>query len=485
MIAWILYSVALSALAGVAALAAEAVMRMYRRPTRWVWAAALLVSCAGPLLLAARPPAVAAAGAAGELSRVQGSGAGLAAAPAALSLGRRVEGALPVAWAAASALLLAGIAAGAAVMRRRRGAWHHARLAGVPVLVSAAVGPAVAGVVRPAIVVPRWTLGWAEPLQRLLVRHEAEHIRAGDPRLILAATVAAALVPWNLAAWWQLRRLRLAVEVDCDTRTLRGGADVATYGDLLLRVGALGSGVAFSAAAFAEPRSFLERRIRAMTSRTPRNRAARAAAFAALTLGVAGTAYALPAPSAPALFDSLFAAPSELPGTVRAVLRDTTPVLDISQVDQQPELLNPAEVSAAIAAEYPPAMRAAGQRGIAVVEMVVRVDGTPQLIQRGRAEFDGHDMVAAAYRAARQMRFRPGQKGGAPVATRLTVPVSFVPAGAERSTVITETVRTVKVDTIVVPFAGMLPSRDTVHTPGTARRTVKVDTVEMRPSRRP
>ncbi len=64
MTAWILYSLALAALAGAAALAGEAAMRMYRRPTRWVWAAALLVSCAGPVVLAARrpPPSASAAG---------------------------------------------------------------------------------------------------------------------------------------------------------------------------------------------------------------------------------------------------------------------------------------------------------------------------------------------------------------------------------------------------------------------------------------
>ncbi|HEU0014802.1 MAG TPA: hypothetical protein VFQ45_14040, partial [Longimicrobium sp.] len=39
--AWMLYAAAAGALAAVAAAALERVMRMYRRPTRWVWAAAL------------------------------------------------------------------------------------------------------------------------------------------------------------------------------------------------------------------------------------------------------------------------------------------------------------------------------------------------------------------------------------------------------------------------------------------------------------
>ncbi|HLL85590.1 MAG TPA: hypothetical protein VK420_23160, partial [Longimicrobium sp.] len=55
MIAWLVYALAFSALLGLAALAAEAPLRMYGRPTRWVWAAAILLSCAGPLALARRP----------------------------------------------------------------------------------------------------------------------------------------------------------------------------------------------------------------------------------------------------------------------------------------------------------------------------------------------------------------------------------------------------------------------------------------------
>jgi TonB family protein len=293
------------------------------------------------------------------------------------------------------------------------------------VLLSHEVGPAVVGVVRPAIVVPRWTLAWAEPMQRLVVRHEGEHIRARDPLLILAATVAAALIPWNLALWFQLRRLRLAVEVDCDARTLRGGGDVATYGDLLLRVGARGSATALAAAAFAEPRSFLERRIRAMTDRTPRNRAARAAACAVLTLGVAATGYALPAPAHPALFGTLFPAADADPIRVRASLTppDTTPVYDISQVEKMPSLQEVRRVTQELQRAYPPALRDAGISGTAVVEMVVRPDGSvsdARVISTTRPEFG-----EPARAVASNMRFQPARNGGQPVAVRLQLPISF------------------------------------------------------------
>ncbi|HEX8450637.1 MAG TPA: TonB family protein [Longimicrobium sp.] len=456
MIAWLVYALAFSALLALAGLAAEALLRMYGRPTRWVWAGAILLSCAGPLVLAERPREVPV-----SFAPAAPAHADLTAAPAvrrAPPLSERVEKVLPALWMATSALLVGGIAAGVAVLWRRRRGWRAARLANVPVLLSHEVGPAVVGVVRPAIVVPRWTLDWAEPMQRLVVRHEGEHIRARDPLLILAATVAAALVPWNLALWFQLRRLRLAVEVDCDARTLRGGGDVATYGDLLLRVGARGSAAVLASAAFAEPRSFLERRIRAMTDRTPRNRAARAAACAVLTLGVVATGYALPAPAHPALFAGLFHGEAAEPIRVHAALTqpDTTPVYDIAQVERKPSLLNGSEITQGLQRAYPAHLRDSGIGGTVLIEMVVQPNGT---VSRARVVNTTHpELQEPARTVALTMRFAPGEVGGEPVGVRVQIPITFQPEGAAvtvtapgRAMETTRTVRTVTVDTVVVP----------------------------------
>lgn len=474
MTAWLLYAAVFAALTSLAALAAEALMKMYRRPTRWVWAAAIALSVAGPLLAARRPES----GGSVAIGAPVLAGAAVSAAAPMPSLAERVEGAIPALWAGASLVLLAGIAAGAGVLSRRRRAWRKGQLADVPVLVSDGVGPAVVGFVRPAIVVPRWTLEWAEPMQRLVVAHEGEHIRARDPLLVLAATAAAALVPWNPAVWWQLRRLRLAVEVDCDARTLRTGADVATYGDLLLRVGARGSGLALPAAAFAEPRSFLERRIRAMTTRTPRNRAARAAVFAALTLGVAAAGYALPAPTQPALFGRFLPADGGI--HPRAVFTraaaDTTPVLDISEVDVKPRLVNGAQVARAVEAAYPRAMKDAGRGGMVVVEMVVGADGTPSLTVPAN---DVSGFHVAAYTAARQFRFSPAREGGVPVAVRLSLPVSFIPAGKDAHPVSVQTTitTTVSTDTVLMPARPAGTRTDTVIT--TTTDTVRLPAMEI------
>jgi beta-lactamase regulating signal transducer with metallopeptidase domain len=48
-------------------------------------------------------------------------------------------------------------------------------------------------------------------------------------------------MPWNLAMWWQLRRLCLAVEMDCDNRVVSGLGDATAYGELLLKVAQAGS----------------------------------------------------------------------------------------------------------------------------------------------------------------------------------------------------------------------------------------------------
>jgi bla regulator protein blaR1 len=43
-------------------------------------------------------------------------------------------------------------------------------------------------------------------------------------------------MPWNVALWWNLRRLRLAVEMDCDNRVVNGLGDANAYGHMLLKV---------------------------------------------------------------------------------------------------------------------------------------------------------------------------------------------------------------------------------------------------------
>jgi len=188
----------------------------------------------------------------------------------------------------------------AGALRRRRRAWAAAEVDGIPVLVSPDVGPAVVGLLRSRIVLPRWAVDADERARALVLEHEQEHVRAGDPRLLAAALAAAVLTPWNPAVWWQLRRLRLAVEVDCDARVLGRRADVHAYGSVLLEVGRRTSKTRLAAsAAFAEPVSTLERRIRIMTAPRVRRPLLRAAGFGAVAAALAVAACEAPTPMQP------------------------------------------------------------------------------------------------------------------------------------------------------------------------------------------
>lgn len=314
---WIVYCVAIGLLLALGGLALERALRACALPTRWAWLAAMLLTLVIPAAMRALPrqappepqPRVAApADAAGERISPADLPRGEASPP-------RVDLAaldrpLLLAWGAASGATLLVLLAMAAVLRRRRSGWRAAELAGVPVLISPDTGPAVVGLVRSRIVLPEWAAD-ADPEQRgLLLAHETEHLRAGDPRLLALGLAALVLAPWNPAVWWQLRRLRLAVEIDCDARVLRRRGDVRAYGSLLLEVGRRASGSALAVAAFSEPASFLERRIRIMTMPRERSPWTRAAGFGALALALAAAACETPAPTplAPAPVERVYSA---------------------------------------------------------------------------------------------------------------------------------------------------------------------------------
>lgn len=133
------------------------------------------------------------------------------------------------------------------------------------IVLSDRLGPAIFGFVRPRIILPRWIAHGRPALRRLVLDHERAHIAARDQLVLLGALAVVALMPWNIALWWQLRRLRAAIEVDCDARVLGDGADAVSYSEALLSVRQRSTaGAPLGAIALTEPVSELERRIKIM-----------------------------------------------------------------------------------------------------------------------------------------------------------------------------------------------------------------------------
>src|SRR6059036_1034605 len=305
--AWMLYCVAIAVLFVVVGEALERALHLAGRATRWAWVAALAGSYLVPAAALLRPSAFAAL----PVPLAQPVVAELPAT----AMDQRVDGALPKpgpsfslgdldtalarVWGLSSAALLLSLGAAALRLAALRRGWRSATVDGRAVLVSDNVGPAVAGLWRSRIVLPDWALQLGEGERRLMLAHEDEHVRARDPCLLVAATAAVVLAPWNPVLWWQVQRLCLAVEMDCDARVLARCGDAPAYGALLLRVGQRRARLPLGAPALSEPASFLGRRIRRMVTALPRWRWAGATAASMLAAAAILAACEAPRPVGP------------------------------------------------------------------------------------------------------------------------------------------------------------------------------------------
>jgi beta-lactamase regulating signal transducer with metallopeptidase domain len=131
--------------------------------------------------------------------------------------------------------------------------------------------------------------------RQYVLRHEDEHRRAHDARLLFVASLPLILMPWNLAMWWQLRRLCLAVEMDCDNRVVSGLGDAQAYGELLLKVALAGSRGPRLQPALLGGVGTLERRLRVLLAPTPLRHVQRLL-LPALALGLLAIVLLMPHP---------------------------------------------------------------------------------------------------------------------------------------------------------------------------------------------
>lgn len=320
---WMLYTTGIGCLITLGAFAGHDAQKAFNRPLRWIWIAAIGLIATLSIAAPFRDQSIGSVADA-TLAQVERNGASATFTPhsgagtwgaslreamvASLQLvlhgagrliGEDLDGAyraLAVLWLALSVTVTVGF-----VLSYRRTMRHvrrlrRAEISGISVRVSPTLGPAVVGLVVSQIVVPEWLISRSLDEQRMAVTHEAEHIRAADPWLLVAACVAVAVLPWNPTLWYCLSRLRLAIELDCDRRVLQRGVAASEYGSLLIELSAIQPVLPLVMPAFHGSQSHLERRLIAMTQRTVSFRRVRriAGSLLAATLLIAACESRLP-----------------------------------------------------------------------------------------------------------------------------------------------------------------------------------------------
>jgi hypothetical protein len=303
MLVWMLYVVVVSGFLCLAALAAERAQRLLRGATRWVWASGIAASLVVPAIIASvsiqlpEIPSIVGAPAAARVVALREQTSAKLTPSSWFGAGARDLASRPVleislrrAWWVASAAVLATLLSGGAHLHWRKRHWDRGVMAGFPVFFTDDVGPAVVGLVRPQIAVPDWLRNAPAPTQQLVMAHERAHLEARDVQVFAVSLLFLVCTPWNPLLWWQLRRLRRAIEVDCDARVLAAGRDAAHYGETLLAVGQRQSAYIGAVAGMSESTSFLEERIRFMVSKRPKRWRLSAAALAGLACSLLAAA---------------------------------------------------------------------------------------------------------------------------------------------------------------------------------------------------
>jgi beta-lactamase regulating signal transducer with metallopeptidase domain len=400
MIAWWMVAASIfAALLGAAAVATERALRSLGRQTRGPWLAALVVAASWPivaLLASILFPSSTPRGVRNALPAARSAIRVIAdrLPPVPDATAASWNGVLIGLWVFASIVLLGRLWLAMRALARVEKAAGSEEVAGVPVLVTPTLGPAVFGFRRPRVLVPRWLFDLDEPLRTLVLRHEQEHCLARDPQLTLAVAVTVALMPWNPGVWWIARRLRLAMEVDCDARVLRAHQDPVRYGRLLLFI-AQRQANTIVAPMLAESSSRLDQRIAAMNTPLPVRPRTRVAGFVLL----AGIALACSTKVA-----SDLTAPAGLRPSATVASRGAK----VSPVDLEgarPAMQAPNSPSP----HYPDILRSAGVEGEVWVAFVIDTTGAaiPGTLKIMRST---HALFANAVKLALpNMRFQPAE----------------------------------------------------------------------------
>ncbi|KPJ75075.1 MAG: hypothetical protein AMS19_14410 [Gemmatimonas sp. SG8_23] len=394
-----IYLLVTSAIASAAAWVAESGLRRAGLPIRWVWLAAMLL---GPALLTAGallPPESTARLAAAPTGPVIELPAFEVASSDSAPLGPN-EGLL-LAWVLASGLMVAAVLRTRLVLARERRRWQEARVDGRRVLIAADRGPAVTGVLRPRIVLPRWFEELAGGHRAFVLLHEEEHVKGGDTILLPVALALVSFTPWNPFTWLQ-------------------------------------SGASLGLAAFSERpgAAALERRIVAMTHRRTRWGSFRAVMLTTIAAAIAAQACGVEDPMTIDERGAVTVDPRQtiVPDDPNATL--PPPPIETRSAEEirreptftpftvAPGITNREEVIRVLREQYPPLLQEAGVGGTVRVYFFVNERGLVEQVRLDRSS--GHPALdEAALNVAGAYRFTAARNGDDPVPVWVSFPITF------------------------------------------------------------
>jgi TonB family protein len=422
--AWMVYAMVVSMPVVIGAMALGALLRRHRKAERGVWIAGIVLALGIPFMRFFplwRPAPT------GPVAIVD---FGLPAAVPVRESGvlASLEGWVIWLWVSLTVFTAAVLIRSIYRLWVQRKKWEPAVQAGEDVLVSEDVGPAVFGFFRPDIVLPRWISDIPRAQLQLIVSHEVQHIRAGDPWLVAATLILRVLLPWHPGIWALTAGLRQALELDCDRRVLDGRSDVRSYGETVLAVASrMRPGPAQPVAAFTESVRFIKRRLLAMTQPQKRLGHYGTLSLTALVALVIVGACETPVPSFQpeeaevAQEEVVEAQQAEEDRTAEA--QETT---DYSEVPftVAPALLNRGEVIQALESEYPQVLRDAGVGG--TVRIAVFVDERGDVTNLRIEESSGHPALDdAGLRVGELFRFTAALNVDKPVGAWIGFPITF------------------------------------------------------------
>jgi len=243
---------------------------------------------------------------------------------------------------------------------------------GIRVRVSTTAGPGVFGFRPMNIVLPAWVLELEPSLRDLVLRHEEQHRAARDPYVLLVATLITALVPWNLPLWIQARRLRLAIEIDCDRRVLGRQKKWRPYALLLLAIAQRKTNIATQMVpALFTSTSNLELRINAMRTKATPSRL-QAVALSLMTAAALTVACAVDKPESPNHLNNEARTSKQEPARTPTLVPEGASLREF-QVEA------PATLQETPRLKYPAALRGSGVTGEVIVQFVVDQSGSPDI----------------------------------------------------------------------------------------------------------